>query len=516
VLDKHQILLEHQEKVMKDLLAGPAFPMSTGPGTLVGEGLTIQVPATPGPEVRSSTQGEKKTSSHRASCSSVLALPTPKEGPSLVDEPYDVSEYYKTDGFAQFVVRSPIFNWIVLGTIVSNALFMGVDANENHKKSIADVGAGYAVLEFIFCGIFTTEILFRFAAFQHKLNCLRDKWFIVDSSLVVMMGLETWVFLLMVAIFDVDSRLIVTEPFKLVRLLRLARIARMMRMLPELVTLVKGIVSAMRAVFSCMVLLVIMIYVFGIILFTLEGEEEELADYFATLPKSMWTLLLNGVFLDNVGEPTRLIIRLGRTGSLIFFIVFVCLSACTVMNMLIGILCEVVSKVTAQESDAEAKNKIRHSIVKMLKRLDADGSGEISKAELLAVAEDPDADKILSDLKVDVGYFVDLQDMLYEGPDDVLSIAQIISLILECRGERSVTMQDIVFGHKFAFFRMQNLIDSFQNRMMQMIALVAQPPIAAQKIITRSDQLSTGEAAPNFNDQMQYWMYTNGMTNKFA
>ena len=52
----------------------------------------------------------------------------------------------------------------------------------------------------------------------------------------------------------------------MVRLLRLARMTRLLRALPELVTLIKGMIVATRAVGCCMLLLVLLIYVFAIVM----------------------------------------------------------------------------------------------------------------------------------------------------------------------------------------------------------------------------------------------------------
>ena len=61
----------------------------------------------------------------------------------------------------------------------------------------------------------------------------------------------------------------------------------------------------------------------------------------------------------------------------------VLVSAITIMNMLIGILCEVVSKVAAAEKENAAREEVRDTILQMLKRLDADGSTVTNKPCLL-------------------------------------------------------------------------------------------------------------------------------------
>merc|ERR550514_2520334 len=120
--------------------------------------------------------------------------------------------------------------------------------------------------------------------------------------------------------------------------------ARLLRSVPELLTLIKGMHAATRAVSSTLVLLVLLIYVFGIVFMSLVGKNENIADLFGDLRSCMWTLLMTGTLVDNV---TSVLNRLGAQDKVAaaVFLLFILLSALTVMNMLIGVLCEVVSAV---------------------------------------------------------------------------------------------------------------------------------------------------------------------------
>merc|ERR1719160_1882793 len=88
---------------------------------------------------------------------------------------------------------------------------------------------------------------------------------------------------------------------RLLRLLRLSRMVRLMRSVPELVTLLKGMAAATRSVFSTLLLLVLFMYVFAIVFKQqTEGLEKVEAD-FNTILNAMWTLLIFGTFLDDIG-----------------------------------------------------------------------------------------------------------------------------------------------------------------------------------------------------------------------
>merc|ERR1712216_89999 len=204
-----------------------------------------------------------------------------------------------------------------------------------------------------FCFFFVTELLIRFGAFKKKLDCFQDAWFVFDSILVIMMVLETWVMTLVILFSAEDSErsssmgnASVLRIARLLRLSRMTRMARLLRAMPELMILIKGMVSATRSVFFTFCLLALVMYVFAIA-FTQMGKEfqkqdAELAAYFLNVPASMYTLWIHGALLDDLSRICGILARNSPYGMLPLFFVFMLLGALTIMNMLIGVLCEVV------------------------------------------------------------------------------------------------------------------------------------------------------------------------------
>merc|ERR1711896_120761 len=104
----------------------------------------------------------------------------------------------------------------------------------------------------------------------------------------------------------------------------------------------------------------------------------------------------------------------------------------------------VVGKVAGAEKENAARAQVKATLLGMLKRLDQDNSGAISKVELLGMLQDPDALSVLFDLEVDVKHFVQLMDMLYEVEGTELSIPHIMELILQNRGDRPALVADVI------------------------------------------------------------------------
>lgn len=244
---------------------------------------------------------------------------------------------------------------------------------------------------------------------------------------------------------------------------------RLMRNLPELVTMVHGVTSASRAVGCALLMLALLIYVFAILMHTILSQEEIVTGKFNSLPLSMWTLLIDGTFMDSLGTVCLLIFQLSWPHAMVAwtcFMAFVLLSAMTVMNMLIGVLCEVVADVAATEREEQAIAMLKGSLLLMLKGLDADKSGELSREEFESVLHNNDAIGVLQAIDVDVSYLLELNGMHYSQDDDNnLTIPFIMEQILAVRGDRDATVKDIIDAHTFTRWSIQIALAEHRQEM---------------------------------------------------
>merc|ERR1712032_1704320 len=141
--------------------------------------------------------------------------------------------------------------------------------------------------------------------------------------------------------------------------------------------------------------------------------------YFNSVPGAMHTLLLDGAFMDGLGERAKQLLEQGLVYLFLFYL-FVLIASLTVLNMLIGVLCEVISAVASTEKErlniAFAKEKLQEIMVKT--GLDQNGDMQISKPEFLSLIENEEAGKVLAEVDVDVVGIVDFADMIFEANDD--------------------------------------------------------------------------------------------------
>merc|ERR1719410_1125703 len=86
---------------------------------------------------------------------------------------------------------------------------------------------------------------------------------------------------------------------RLLRLTRMARMARLLRAMPELLIMVKGMVAALRSVSFTLVLLLMILYVFGITFVQL-CDKSPCASLFPDVLAAIHILLLRGALMDDM------------------------------------------------------------------------------------------------------------------------------------------------------------------------------------------------------------------------
>eukprot|EP00929_Paragymnodinium_shiwhaense_P041112 TRINITY_DN21381_c1_g3_i1.p1 TRINITY_DN21381_c1_g3~~TRINITY_DN21381_c1_g3_i1.p1 ORF type:complete len:652 (-),score=157.94 TRINITY_DN21381_c1_g3_i1:126-2081(-) len=371
---------------------------------------------------------------------------------------YDVSMLYKETGVVQAIAKSNAFTNVTLLVIMLNALWIGFESETNDADSLNDAALHIQVGEHFFATYFFLEWLTRFCAFRSKLEGFGDRWFAFDTFLVMLMVLETWVLPNAIPSAPppdgVDGEEEETAAsdlgqlgmLRLLRLLRLTRMVRLMRAVPELCTLLRSVAVALRSVLSTLALLLIFMYIFAIVFRSQikPGDSPLLEERFGRLFSSMWTLLFAGTFLDNI---SRLANELLETNGLLTFafVVFVMLSAYTVLNMLVGLLCEVVDAVAAAEKEKAVVGYVKSRLMDVLEQLDEDGNGTISRTEFNLLLEIPEANSALKELGVDVQNLFSLADHLFEA-DEVGDKAQdhgaLARKTQEEKAERAANMED--------------------------------------------------------------------------
>eukprot|EP00927_Polykrikos_kofoidii_P087149 TRINITY_DN9967_c1_g4_i2.p1 TRINITY_DN9967_c1_g4~~TRINITY_DN9967_c1_g4_i2.p1 ORF type:complete len:655 (-),score=141.49 TRINITY_DN9967_c1_g4_i2:23-1951(-) len=379
---------------------------------------------------------------------------------ALVKHKYDVCDFYKTQGVWQAVARHAFFERLTLAVIMANALWIAVDTDCNTAEILVHAHPIFQIAENLFCAFFSAEWLIRFTSFRRKLDSLRDGWFVFDMMMCVLMVVETWLFTIFVLVSGGGAPKVaggaIARIARLMRLSRMCRMAKILRAMPELFVMLKGLRAAGRSVFFTLLLLTVIIFIFGIA-FTQLAKETVLADAeFATVLDTSHFLLVHGTLLLSTDARA---LRIGEYGGWeleTLFFVFILVAAVLLMNMLIGVLCEVVSAVSAIEQEEILVRYVESELNKVMALIDEDGGGTISRDEFNQILDNKEAIDALQDIGIDVIGLVDFADFIFDedgeredGDEVELTMPEFMEVVLQLRGSNNATVKDIVDLRKF-------------------------------------------------------------------
>lgn len=228
------------------------------------------------------------------------------------------------------LVDSSRFNLTIAAVIVANAVVLGL---ETYPEVMASHGGTLVLLNELFFVVFLVELVLRFASYGRRpQDFFRSGWNVFD---LVVIG----------AVLIPGVR----EQATLLRLLRLARIVRLVRFLPDARMLVLTVVKSIPSVFSMVVLTVLLVFVYGMVGWSLFGEA--LPESWGTIGRSMLTLF---VLLTLENFPTYLAEAEPVSRFAIpFFLSYVLVAAFIVFNLLIGIVISSMEKAREAEDERE-------------------------------------------------------------------------------------------------------------------------------------------------------------------
>jgi hypothetical protein len=435
--------------------------------------------------------------------------------------PYNVEDYFYKTGICQKLARSHVFNNFTIFIVALNAIYLGVDSDYNTAGNIYDADWPFLVISQFFCVYFTFEVVVRFFAFERKKDCFLDGWFKFDLFLVTTMILDIWVIMLMLkVVFKGGKVKVPTQPLRMLRLFKLSRMARLMKAFPELVTMIKGLVRSLRAISSSMILVGLMLYTWAILIHMLLREDLEYNkelkqeyDYeFTKVGDCMWTLFMSGtLMLDNAAPLMSELLfnnSIVKVLAGLAVITYCFLSALLILQMLIGVLCDVVSQVGQERRDAECIGLVRQELLGHLKKVDG-GDGRISKEEFEALMEVPTSRALLKKLNINRLFLTEVANLMFPaGSGTTVPIRTILEILIMCKGDNIATVQIIASALCF----LSNELSEMQEHVaMHMSAVAPQAALAdsprrpetptelhhtmSQHAATRADRAST------FNNQ---------------
>ena len=242
------------------------------------------------------------------------------------------------NGFVDFFLKirnSKFFNTLVISVILASALYAGVSSN--------DIPSDYIyLLEFFDYGItifFTIEILIRIVAEKSLVKFFKDGWNVFDFIIVT------------ISLVPVGG----TESVFVARLLRIIRILRIVTVVPAFRHIIEALIKTIPRVGFIALLMFIFIYIWGAIGTLIFGELE--ADRWGNIGVAMLTLMQVATY-DDWGAIMGDVIGVYPM-SWIYFVSFIIINAVVLLNMVIGVIVDVMTieaKQTLLASDNTEEN----------------------------------------------------------------------------------------------------------------------------------------------------------------
>lgn len=240
--------------------------------------------------------------------------------------------------------------------------------------------------------------------------------------------------------------------------------AKTMRQFPDLLIMLKGIVKGIRAVTSATVVLFVFTYVFAITFVSLakdtpmleEGEE----DVFQNVREAILRLTCESLFPDNSPLIYALLERNIALAFLCIFFFF--LTSFTIMNMVVGMMCEVVADVARDSNESATFAELADKLKELYAEIDDNTDGQLSQHEMQHILENDGMLTLLQRIGVDVYALVDDIGSIFAGLSiERLSFDGFAEVVWQYRPTNAATIRCVSSFRYVAFAKLCDLEDRF-------------------------------------------------------
>ncbi|WP_207063639.1 ion transporter [Motiliproteus sp. SC1-56] len=240
-----------------------------------------------------------------------------------------------------------LFELFVVAVIIGSALLVGAKTYELHPLTQQAI----TWLDRLVTLIFLAEISIRFLGEEQKRHFFRNGWNVFDTLIVV------------VSLIPIDN----SDMALVARLVRVFRVLRMVSIIPELRLLLNSLLKALPQLGYVLLLMFIIFYIYAAMGSTLfEHINEEL---WGDVSIALLTLFRVMTFEDwtDVMYETMVVYPL----SWVYYITFIFFTAFAFLNMVIGIVVNVMNDEHAKVLKQKAKEAHEPTLVDLYAKLEA-------------------------------------------------------------------------------------------------------------------------------------------------
>jgi voltage-gated sodium channel len=242
-----------------------------------------------------------------------------------------------------------LFEIFVISVIIISAIAVGFRTYEETFNPEIYLYLSY--LDYFITTVFLVEIIIRMLAEKRALDFFNEPWNVFDFIIV---------FISLIPIESLNSIL-------LARLVRVFRLLRLVSFIPQFRVLIESFITAIPRVSYILLFMFVEFYIFAAIGSILFSEISPL--HWGNVGLAMLTLFQTATL---EGWPDLMYQSLEvQRYSWIFFVVFIILNSLVFMNMIIGVIIDVIVKANDEESPENIRllNEINSRIESLEKKL---------------------------------------------------------------------------------------------------------------------------------------------------
>ena len=245
------------------------------------------------------------------------------------------------------VRNNDIFEGFIISIILISAIFVGFRTYD--EVFSPEIFLYISYLDYLVTIIFVIEIVIRMVAEKSLLDFFKSSWNVFDFIIVAIS---------LIPIESLDSIL-------LARLVRVFRLLRLVSFIPQFRILIESFLTAIPRVGYILLFMFVEFYIFAAIGSILFSEISPM--HWGNVGLAMLTLFQTATL---EGWPDLMYQSLEvQSFSWIFFVVFIILNSLVFMNMIIGVIIDVIVK--ANENDAPENIKLLNEINNRLEKIES-------------------------------------------------------------------------------------------------------------------------------------------------
>jgi hypothetical protein len=390
----------------------------------------------------------------------------------------------RESGLVGRIVKSPQFDMALACVIAVNAFIIGLHtelmSQERHRNDPREFKAA----ETIVCVIFAAELFARVWVFRCQfLSSVDWRWNVFDSVIVAHALMEEVVKYVIEppAAAKKLSGLTILRVLRLLKIVRVLRVIRMFRFFRELRIMGLEIASTFRSLFWTLVLMLMVMYVFGIHITTevlnhemscgseSTCESEELHPLFGSLTRTIVTLYQSVLGGLDWGQVSDSLARMSWYTSAVF-IVYVTFVIFAIMNIITGLFVEQAKKATEQDiehvlsqtldQDTEHADRLEQ----IFRDADADNNGQVTWTEMRSHLEDPRVQAYFKTIGIDWWDLKTFFDLLHGANDDAETGIDIRPFVHGCMRLKGKAKSVDVMAMRYELSRLQaKLVQNISN-----------------------------------------------------